>query len=305
MGYTHVADTPDATERRAWSDAISSAASGLYHSRRSKDMKMQEEPVLTNSLSKKAAIITGASSGIGRCIAWVLAEASMDLWLVGRSSEELQNTADSCLERGAASVHCSAADLTRPEALIGIVEQVSAQHDHLFCLINNAGLMHPEPLIGITPDRLQAMFNVNLFTPVAGCQAAVKAMRMQGKPGHLINISSLAAREDRYGGYGISKSAVDHLGRTLRHELERDDIRVTTIAPGAFATNLSRGFPQDMLEGLESALAETGLDLQGEEGRKAFGDPMHIARAVLYVLQQPIELNLEQITIRPAIAIDI
>lgn len=257
-----------------------------------------------SALQGKAAIVTGASSGIGRCIAQVLGQQGMDLWLVGRSEEQLAATAELIGDSGG-EVHCASLDLTDTDALPALVEEVGRIHSALFALINNAGLMHPEPIIDITPERLHNMFAVNLFTPIAACRKALEVMREQGQAGHLVNISSLAARENRYGGYGISKSAVDHLGRTLRHELERDDVRVTTIAPGAFETNLARGFTPEMLAGLQESLAGTGLDLEGPDARKAFGDPMHIANAILYVLQQPIEINLEHITIRPAIAIDI
>lgn len=253
----------------------------------------------------KAAIVTGASSGIGRAIATVLGAAGLELWLVGRDSNELQQTAELIAQREGGTTHCVAMDLNDPSKLPALIDEVAEQHDYLFALINNAGVMHPEPLMETTPERLEAMFNVNVFTPIAACRAAVDTMRKRGKPGHLINISSLAARSDRYGAYGMTKSMVDHLGRTLRHELERDDIRITTIAPGAFETNLARGFTPQMIDGLQKSLAETGLDLDGADGRNAFGDPVHIANAVSYVLQQPIELNLEHITIRPAIALDI
>lgn len=253
----------------------------------------------------KAAIVTGASSGIGRAIATVLGSAGLELWLVGRDSNELDQTAKLIAQQGGGASHSVVMDLSEPDSLAELITEVSEQHPYIFALVNNAGVMHPEPLLETTPSRLEAMFNVNVFTPIAACRAAVEVMRQHGKPGHLINISSLAAKSDRYGAYGMTKSMVDHLGRTLRHELERDDIRVTTIAPGAFETNLARGFTPQMMEGLQQSLAQTGLDLEGADGRNAFGDPLHIANAVKYVLQQPIELNLEHITIRPAIAVDI
>lgn len=253
----------------------------------------------------KAAIVTGASSGLGRAISEVLGAEGMELWLLGRDSKALAETAELIANRGGANTHCVAMDLNDSKPLIDLIEEVAAQHSHLFALINNAGVMHPEPLLETTLSRIEVMFNVNVFTPIAACRKAVEVMRGHGKPGHLINISSVAARSDRYGAYGMTKSAVDHLGRTLRYELERDDIRITTIAPGGFETNLVRGFTPEMVEGLQRSLAETGLDLESADARNAFGDPVHIANAVSYVLQQPIELNLEHITIRPAISIDI
>jgi len=182
---------------------------------------------------------------------------------------------------------------------------VSRQHPYLFALINNAGVMYPEPVVEGDPVRWHEMFAINLMTPMEGCRAAVHAMRRHRKPGHLINVSSIAGRDDRYGAYGVSKAALTHLGRTLRRELERDDIRITTIVPGGFASNLSRGFDAGSIARLQANMANLDIDLTGPEGGKLMGDPERVAEMVRYVLAQPIEINLEEITIRPAISLEL
>lgn len=248
----------------------------------------------------KAGIITGASSGLGRAIAKGLGAAGMELWLVGRSAEELGHTANAITELGGPKAHCASLDLTQPGALADLVDNVSARHPYLFALINNAGVMYPEPIVDADPTRWHDMFAVNLLTPMEGCRAAVKAMRAHGQPAHLINISSLASRDDVYGAYGVTKIALNHVGRTLRKELEDDDIRVTTIVPGGFATNLIRGFDEQSLQRLQDKMAQSGLDPSGPDSKKIMADPQHVANVIEYILSQPIELNIEEITIRPA-----
>jgi len=260
---------------------------------------------MTAVFQDKAGIVTGASSGLGRAIACELGAAGMALWLVGRSADELRATAAMVVERGGPAAECVPMDLSESGGLAELVTEVGRSHPYLFAVINNAGVMYPEPIVDADPRRWHEMFAINLMTPMESCRAAVQQMRAHGKPGHLVNISSTAGRDELYGAYGVSKCALNHMGRTLRRELEGDDIRVTTIIPGGFATNLARGFTPQMLEKMVSASAQLGYDPAGPDARKLMGDPAHVAGIVRYVLEQPIELNLEEITIRPAVSMDL
>jgi len=256
---------------------------------------------MDQTFSGKAGIVSGASSGIGRAIAQVLGAAGMELWLVGRSAAELKVTSSAIVDAGGPSAHCVAMDLAASGALANLVTEVGERHRYLFCVINNAGVMYPEPVVDADPARWHEMFGINLMTPMESCRAAVQQMRKHGKPAHLINVSSLAGGEYVYGAYGVSKAGLTHLGRTLRTELQNDDIRVTTIIPGGFASNLVRGFDAASLEKLRAASGKLRLDLSGPDVRKVLGDPAHIANAIKHVLESPIEINFEEITIRPAV----
>ncbi|MET0987999.1 MAG: SDR family oxidoreductase [Steroidobacteraceae bacterium] len=260
---------------------------------------------MNHVFSGKAGIVTGASSGIGRTIAQTLGAAGMELWLIGRSATELRATANAIADSGGPQAHCVALDLSRSGALAQLVTEVGQQHPYLFCLINNAGVMYPEPIIDADPARWHAMFAINLITPMEGCRAAVQQMRKHRKPAHLVNISSLAGREYRYGAYGVAKAALTHMGRTLRNELEKDDIRVATIIPGGFATNLARGFDADSLEKLQIVSGKLNIDMTGPDAAKVIGDPAHIANIIKHLLELPIDINFEEITVRPAIEISL
>jgi len=253
----------------------------------------------------RSGIVTGASSGIGRAIAQTLGAAGMELWLVGRSAAELELTAEAIDAAGGPLAHCVSMDLSERGALAALVNEVGEHHANLCALINNAGVMYPEPIIEADPERAYEMFMINVLAPLEGCRAAVQVMRKQGSSGHLINISSLAGQNDRYGAYSVSKAAVNQMGKALRKELEQDDIRVTTIIPGGFATQLARGFSEEYLARFVTAAEAVGFDPEGEDAQRILGNPQHVADTVLYVLEQPIDLNLEEITIRPAVNLDV
>lgn len=251
----------------------------------------------------RAVIVTGASSGLGRSIALELGRCGADLWLVGRSETELAAAAQAIHEAGGAKAQCVPIDLRQRGPLEALVKQVGAVHPHLFAVINNAGVMYPEPILSGGSERWQAMLDVNVMAMLEGCKAAVDVMRSHEKPGHVINIGSVQARFEQPGVYGISKKAAEMIGDTLRAELEQDDIRVSTIIPGGFSTQLSRGFLPQSMANLGSNLARLGIDPASAEMEKIVGDPQHVANAVRYVLEQPIGINIQEIVVRPPVSI--
>lgn len=252
--------------------------------------------------SGKAIIITGASSGLGRAMAIRLGQAGADLWLTGRSQTELDATASMVVEAGGPQPHTRAIDLAERGPLADLIGEVAGAHDHLFALVNNAGLMFPEPIMQSSLDRWSAMLSVNVLAVLEGAQAAVVAMRGHGKPGHIINIGSIAARWEETGVYGATKKMVENITASLRGEVEQDDIRVTTIIPGGFATQLSRGFQPEQLATVQQSFAERGIGADGAGAERLVSDPVHLANAVAYVLAQPIEVNIQEVLIRPPVA---
>lgn len=251
---------------------------------------------MSGSFAGRAAVVTGASSGIGRSIARALGASGMELWLVGRSRAELENTGRDIVASGGCEPHLAPLDVGEPGALARLIE--SLDHDYLFALINSAGVMYPEPILSADPSRWREMMAVNVLGPVEACRAAAIRMRAHGRPAHLINISSLAAKFDAGGMYGASKAALEMAGRTLRQELERDDIRVSTVVPGGFRTNLARGFTSDV----QAAMAERIRTL-GVAPERLFGDPDLIGRMVSYILEQPIDFNIGEVIVRPPVSL--
>lgn len=193
-------------------------------------------------------------------------------------------------------------DLCQRGLLEALVKQVAASHPHFFALINNAGVMYPEPFMEGTIDRWQAMLDINIMAMLEGSQAAITEMRGHGKPGHIINLGSVQGRFEEPGVYGITKMAAEMIGATIRAEVERDDIRVATIIPGGFATQLSRDFTTTSLTSLGGNLQRLGIDPESADMAKIVGDPQYIADAVRYILEQPIGINIQEMLIRPPIS---
>lgn len=257
---------------------------------------------MAEAFAGKAVIVTGASSGIGRTIAVELGRQGAELWLIGRSRSELEETARQIAGAGGPAAHVAAMDLQQRGPLATLIAEVGASHPHLFGLISNAGVMYPEPIMEGTIERWQQMIDINVMAMLEGCQAAVKAMRTHGRPGHLINIGSVQARFEVPGVYGLTKRATLAIGDTLREELEQDDIRVCTIVPGGFTTNLSRGFLPETMEKLMKGFETIGMEFGAPGTEKVLSDPQHIADMVCYVMQAPIELNIQEVVMRPPIS---
>lgn len=242
-------------------------------------------------LRGRAAVVTGASSGLGRAIAVRLGQAGMDVWLVGRSAAALDETA--AMTTGGRA-HVAAMDITQPGMLAELI--ASIDHPDVHAVVNCAGVFYPEAIAEADPARWREMFAINLFATMESCQAAVRRFRRQGSDGHIVNFSSLAARWDAGGAYGASKIAVEMIGRSLRKELERDNIRVTTIVPGGFATGLGRDLPPAAAAAFGDAIAATGATVD-----RVLGDPDHVARIVRQALEQPSAINLAEVVIRPPV----
>lgn len=198
---------------------------------------------------------------------------------------------------GGPQAHCVSMDVAVPGALAQAVTAID--HPHLFALVNCAGVMYPEPILDADPARWRALFDINVLATLEASQAAVRRMRAGGGPGHILNFSSLTARWDAGGVYGATKIAVEMIGRTLRKELERDPIRVTTIVPGGFVTQLGRGFTEDMQVALGNIIQDRNLPMD-----QMMGDPDHLASMVSYILNQLTDINIGEVVIRPPVSVE-
>jgi len=270
----------------------------------------------SSPLAQKTALVTGASSGIGRAIAMRLAEAGAHVFLAGRSAAPMGEAKKTIEERGG-TASVLAADVRDVAQVRGLVDAAVAATGRLDIMINNAGLEYPGTLIDGDPERWRETFETNVLAVAVGCQAAVKAMRACGAEGRIVNVSSVASQRRDSGFYGATKHAVNVLSASLRNELEEDSIRVTNLMPGAIATNFARNFDPAFKAGI---LAMAGSDAEVRPGERLpddvlrrvsetlgerFSDPDHVARAVLFVVTQPSEINIADITVRPPKALNL
>jgi NADP-dependent 3-hydroxy acid dehydrogenase YdfG len=262
------------------------------------------------SLTGKTAVVTGASSGIGRAIAERLGSAGAHVYLAGRTSAAMDASKATIEANGghATPVVTDVRDIAQVQAL---VERAAKETGRLDIMVNNAGVSHPSTIIDADPIEWREMFETNVLALLAGCQAAVRAMRKTGAQGHIVNISSVAARRPDSGVYGATKHAVNCISATLRNELEGDSIRVVTIMPGAIATNFGRNFDPAVIAPL---VRVSGVEFELKRGerlpdevfekmpaamRQTLGSPDDVANAVLYAVSQPIDVNVAEIVVRP------
>jgi NADP-dependent 3-hydroxy acid dehydrogenase YdfG len=262
------------------------------------------------SLVGKTAVVTGASSGIGRAIAEKLGAAGAHVYLSGRTLDAME-ASKARIESNGGKATPVVADVRDVSQVQGLVQRAADETGRLDIMVNNAGVSFPSPIVDADPGEWRAMFETNVLALLAGCQAAVRAMRKTGAQGHIVNISSVAATRPDSGVYGATKHAVNCISNTLRAELEGDTIRMVTIMPGAIATNFARNFDPAVITPFVRA---AGVEVEVTRGerlpeavfenmpagmRQMLGSPEDIANAVLFAVTQPIDVNVAEMIVRP------
>ncbi len=268
------------------------------------------------SLTGKTAIVTGASSGIGRATAERFGAAGAHVFLGGRSSAPMEESAKRIREAGGqASV--VVLDVRDVAQVRGLVEDAVSATGRLDLMVNNAGVSFPAPILEGEPEEWRTMLETNILGLLVGCQAAAKAMRACSAEGHIVNISSVAARRPDSGVYGSTKHAVNCISETLRKELAEDTIRVVNVMPGAIGTNFARNFDPEFIAGFAKL---SGVEIEAKKGEKLpdevfeklgpimrprLGTPEDVADAIFYAVTQPIHVNVADIVIRPPIDLNL
>ena len=261
-------------------------------------------------LSGKTAVVTGASSGIGRACAEALGAAGAHVVLGGRTADAMDESAARIRASGG-SATVLAGDIRDPATTHALIAAATAETGHLDIFVNNAGVAFLGDVLGGTPEQWQLMFDTNVISLLIGSQAAVAAMRAGGNRGNLVNISSMAAERPDSGVYGATKHAVNVICASLRNELEDDPIQVTSIMPGLVATNVGRNASPELVAGL---VAMSGLRADFVPGERlpdavlvgaqaALSEIMirseDVADAVLYAVTRPQSVHIPEIMIRP------
>lgn len=189
----------------------------------------------------RAVLVTGCSTGIGRCTALLLRERGYRVFATARGGDDVAALADAGLE-------ALALDLTRPESIEAAVAAVlEATGGRLYGLFNNAGYGQPAAVEDLTREALVAQFEVNLFGTVDLTRRVIPVMRRQGHGRIVMNSSVLGFAAMRLrGAYSASKYALEAIADTLRLELAGTGVHVSLIEPGpirsAFRDNAQAAF---------------------------------------------------------------
>lgn len=240
-------------------------------------------------LKNKVAIITGASSGIGYATSLTLSKAGIKVAVGARRTEKLQELEKQIIKNNG-EILVRKTDVTRKSDCDSLVNTIVEKWGKVDILINNAGLMPLSYFKNGKVEEWEQMIDVNI-KGVLYCTSAVVPYMLEKKSGHIINISSVAGRIVFAGGsvYCATKHAIAALSEGLRKELSPTyNIRVTCIEPGAVETELLESITDESMSGFIQATKNMET-LRSDD----------IANAILYAVQAPEHVNVNEILIRP------
>ena len=237
---------------------------------------------MKENIKDKVVIITGASSGLGEATALYLAQYGAIVVAVARRKDRLESLVKRIGSQGgkALAIVC---DVTKREDLERVAQETLKAYGRIDVLVNNAGLMAQAPLEKLKVDEWDKMIDINI-------KGVLPTMQKQHS-GHIINLSSVAGLKVAAGRgtvYSGTKFAVKAISEGLRMETAKDNIRVTTLYPGA----------------VESELKYGSSDPEASAGIQAFYKGYEIpadsvARAIAYAIEQPEDVAINEITLRP------
>jgi NAD(P)-dependent dehydrogenase (short-subunit alcohol dehydrogenase family) len=194
-------------------------------------------------LSGKAAIVTGASRGLGRALARQLAQAGARVVLVARSAPELEQVVSEIRSEGG-EAHALTFDVGRKEDVYPLAGAAAALVGPIELLVHNASSLGPTPLrllLDTECEDLSQVLETNLIGPFRLSKAIAGSMALR-KSGTIVHISSDASVNayPHWGAYSVSKAAADHLSRLWAAELEDRGVRVLSVDPGEMDTVMHR-----------------------------------------------------------------
>ncbi|MEV4356748.1 SDR family oxidoreductase [Nonomuraea sp. NPDC049625] len=235
----------------------------------------------------KIVLVTGASSGIGQATAIRLAREGHHLVIGARREDRLAAVAESIRNEGG-SVEVHRLDVTDRADVTRFVDTAAKQHGRVDVIVNNAGVMPLSRLDSLLVDEWERMIDVNVRGLLHGIAAALPHFQRQGG-GHFVTVASIGAHGvvPTAAVYCATKYAAWAITEGLRQELD-PSIRVTTVSPGV----------------VESELADTITEPGAQEAMRAYRaasiPPEAIADAIAYAIGQPVEVDVNEMIIRPA-----
>jgi len=243
-----------------------------------------------NTIQEKVVLITGASSGIGEGCARLLAERGARVVLGARRVERLEQLVADIRAAGGQAI-ARRLDVTDAADVQAFADAAMAEYGRIDVLLNNAGVMPLSMLEALKLDEWNRMIDVNIRGVLHGIAAALPVMQKQ-RSGQIINVASISAYRvsPTAAVYCATKYAVRAISDGLRQEVG-GDIRVTLVSPGVVESELAESISD---EGARDAMREF---------RKVAISPSAIARAVAYAIEQPADVDVSELVVRPTASI--
>ena len=238
-----------------------------------------------SNAQNKVIAITGASSGIGEASAKLLAQNGAKVVLGARRTQKLETIVEAIRAQGGTAEY-KALDVTDREDMKAFIHFAKDKFGRIDVIFNNAGVMPLSPMSALKVEEWDNMININIYGVLNGIAAGLPIMEAQGG-GQFINTASIGAHVVVPTGavYCATKHAVWAISEGLRQESQ--NIRVTTLSPGVVETELGSDITEESAKG---ALREL---------RKIALTPDAVARAVLYAVSQPDDVDVNEIIVRP------
>ena len=228
-------------------------------------------------LTGKTAVVTGASSGMGKEIVTLYVKEGANVVAVARRKERLDELAET-LKGEEGKIAVFPGDISSKEINEAMIDFAVEQFGKLDILVNNAGIMDDMAAVGdFSDEKLMSVFNVNVYGPFYATRKAVNVMKAQGTPGNIISIASEGAYKTCAGAvYSASKAAIVALSRNTAYMYKAEGIRSNCIVAGGFKTEISNsmGMPNMEAYGKIQAVLATAPEP---------GEPLEIARACLFL----------------------
>lgn len=233
--------------------------------------------------STKVALVTGATAGIGRAVAFALGRAGYAIGVAARSPDAVTETVRALTAEGIRAAG-RATDVADPAQVAALVTHVEAELGLIDTLVNNAGVGILKPFSELSLEEWDTMFATNVRSMYVVTAAVLPGMRAR-KHGAIVNVASLAGRNAFVGGtgYAATKHAVLGFSKCLLLEVRGDGVRVVAICPGSVDTALRR-------EGAGSLGGNAATFLQPED----------VADTILATLTLPERALVSELDIRPA-----
>jgi NADP-dependent 3-hydroxy acid dehydrogenase YdfG len=245
---------------------------------------------MSKNIEGKVVVITGGSSGLGENTARYLAKLGAKIVLGARRRDRLDSIVNGIEAEGGEAIAVTV-DVTKKEQVDALIQEALKAYKKIDVLINNAGVMPISPLAALKVEEWDRAIDINIKGVLYGIAAALPVFQ-KAQSGHFINLSSIAGvKVFAPGGsvYSGTKFAVHAISEGLRLETRKDNIRVTTLSPGAVESELSDGSSHEA--SVKSIKEFYQMAIPADS----------VARAIAYAIEQPGDVEISEILVRPTV----